>query len=66
MHDVLGLNEHVQPRFVKQYADLAAPMQQAFEAYKADVDARNFPAGEHEFKIRKEVLDTILAELKLS
>ena len=63
MHDVLGLNEHVQPRFVKQYADLATPMQQAFEAYKADVDARVFPAEEHEFKIRKTVLDAIRAEL---
>ncbi len=63
MHDILGLNEHVQPRFVKQYVDLATPIQQAFEAYKADVEARIFPAEEHEFKIRKEVLDALRAEL---
>jgi 3-methyl-2-oxobutanoate hydroxymethyltransferase len=65
MHDVLGLNEHVQPRFVKQYADLAETMQRAFEAYRADVEARVFPDEEHEFKIRKEVLDAIKAELDL-
>lgn len=65
MHDILGMNENLQPRFVKQFADLATPMQAAFAAYKAEVEARTFPAREHEFKIRKEVLDTLRAELNL-
>lgn len=65
LHDVLGLNDHAQPRFVRQYADLAEPIRDAFAAYKADVETRAFPAREHEFKIRRDVLDALRAEFDL-
>jgi 3-methyl-2-oxobutanoate hydroxymethyltransferase len=46
-HDLLGLFDRFTPRFVKKYADLHGEMASAFEAYKADVEARAFPAEEH-------------------
>jgi len=46
-HDLLGLFERFTPKFVKQYAHLAGEMRSAFSAFKSDVKARSFPAGEH-------------------
>ncbi len=46
-HDLLGLFERFTPRFVKQYANFYEQMETAFNAYKADVETRSFPAQEH-------------------
>ncbi len=46
-HDLLGLFERFTPRFVKRYANLYAEMVRAFDAYRADVEARDFPSDEH-------------------
>lgn len=46
-HDLLGLFDRFTPRFVKQYANLHAEMQQAFRAYKHEVEAFAFPGEEH-------------------
>lgn len=46
-HDMLGLNDRFQPRFVKRYADLGAQMRTAFAAYARDVQAGTFPGPEH-------------------
>ena len=46
-HDLLGLFDRFTPRFVKQYASLYAEMVRAFEAYRADIEARAFPSAEH-------------------
>lgn len=62
-HDLLGLYDRFTPSFVKQYADLAAIMRGAFEAYRDDVRARAFPAAEHEFSLPDEVLQALLAGL---
>lgn len=43
MHDVLGLDENFRPRHSAQYADLAAPIREAFARYSEDVKARSFP-----------------------
>jgi 3-methyl-2-oxobutanoate hydroxymethyltransferase len=51
LHDVLGLFDRFTPRFVKPYANLAATIRQAVEAYRDDVRARRFPAAEHTFTI---------------
>jgi 3-methyl-2-oxobutanoate hydroxymethyltransferase len=49
-HDMLGLFEDLQPRFVKQYADLGAAILNAVETYCREVRDGAFPAAEHEFR----------------
>lgn len=51
--DMLGLTEGV-PSFVKRYADLAAAIATAAEAYAEDVRARRFPASSHTYAMREE------------
>lgn len=50
-HDLLGLFDRFTPRFVRQYANLHAEMQRAFQAYKQDVEQRSFPAPEHSLEM---------------
>jgi 3-methyl-2-oxobutanoate hydroxymethyltransferase len=49
-HDMLGLFEDFQPRFVKQYADLGRDVVQAVENYCREVREGTFPAAEHGFR----------------
>ncbi len=51
-HDVLGLYERVQPRFVKNYANLREPIIEAFRAYAHEVRTRQFPAEEHTYAMK--------------
>ncbi len=37
------------PRFVKKYADLAATLREAAQAYAEDVRSGSFPGPEHTF-----------------
>jgi len=46
-HDLLGLFEDFQPRFVKQYADLGRDVVQAVEKYCREVRDGTFLAAEH-------------------
>jgi 3-methyl-2-oxobutanoate hydroxymethyltransferase len=46
-HDMLGLFDRFTPKFVKKFADLHSEMRRAFTLYKAEVEARTFPAVEH-------------------
>jgi 3-methyl-2-oxobutanoate hydroxymethyltransferase len=48
-HDLLGLYPELQPRFVKQYAELGRDMVRAVEEYCREVRDGSFPSGEHEF-----------------
>jgi 3-methyl-2-oxobutanoate hydroxymethyltransferase len=61
-HDLLGLSVRHTPKFAKRYADLAAVMQSAFEAYRDEVRGRVFPSAEHEFSMADEVWAQIEAE----
>ncbi len=61
-HDVLGLFDRFTPRFVKKYADLHFEMARAFAAFKADVEARSFPAQEHSVEMPNEVWNALVAE----
>jgi 3-methyl-2-oxobutanoate hydroxymethyltransferase len=45
--DVLGLFEAFTPKFVKRYANLAAEIKRAMEAFAADVRDGTFPGPEH-------------------
>lgn len=56
-HDVLGLYDKVQPRFVKQYAKLQQPIIEAFSAYRDDVTNHRFPEKEHSFSMSAEELE---------
>jgi 3-methyl-2-oxobutanoate hydroxymethyltransferase len=55
-HDLLGLYEGRAPRFVKQYADLAAEIRRALSAYVADVRSGAFPEERHTYAMPEEEL----------
>lgn len=44
MHDMLGMIEEFQPRFVRRYMNLAQDMKDAFRRYIKDVKNNNFPS----------------------
>jgi 3-methyl-2-oxobutanoate hydroxymethyltransferase len=49
MHDVLGLEDRLKPKFVKRYADLGTAATEAIAGYVGEVRTRAFPAPEHCF-----------------
>lgn len=51
-HDLLGLTPGHVPKFVKQYADLAAVIGGALAAYVADVRAARFPEPQHTYAMK--------------
>ncbi len=58
-HDLLGLSDF-SPRFVKKYADLAKPIENAIKSYVHDVENMDFPSEEHTFKMPDEELAEFL------
>ncbi|HKE88748.1 MAG TPA: 3-methyl-2-oxobutanoate hydroxymethyltransferase, partial [Gemmatimonadales bacterium] len=50
LHDMLGLNEQFNARFVKQYAQLAGEVRRAADAFAAEVRAGRYPGPEHSFQ----------------
>jgi len=48
-HDLLGLFEDLQPRFVKHYAEMGRTIRQAVAEYCDEVRTRRFPGNEHSF-----------------
>lgn len=48
-NDLLGFDSSFQPRFVKRYAELEAPMIRAIESYVKEVRSGSFPTIEHSF-----------------
>ncbi len=48
--DMLGITDQRVPRFVKQYADVSALMDEAVQAYARDVRSRAFPAAENLYR----------------
>jgi 3-methyl-2-oxobutanoate hydroxymethyltransferase len=59
MHDILGLFQAFQPKFVKKYANLGETALKAFEQYRKDVKDRTFPAPENEYEIEPEELEKL-------
>jgi len=55
-HDLLGLYDGASPRFVKQYADLAAETRRALETYAAEVRSGAFPEERHTYSMPEEEL----------
>ena len=56
LHDMLGLNPGHVPRFVKQYAALAAEGGRAVQDYVREVQSGEFPSKEHSFSMSAEEL----------
>ncbi len=48
-HDMLGMVEEFQPRFVRKYMSLAKDMKQAFREYIQDVRNKKFPTKEESY-----------------
>jgi 3-methyl-2-oxobutanoate hydroxymethyltransferase len=62
-HDLLGLYDDFQPRFVKRYAELSKATDEALAQYRREVEARTFPAEEHTFAMDEEELAIFLRTL---
>jgi 3-methyl-2-oxobutanoate hydroxymethyltransferase len=57
MHDLLGLEDRVTPKFVRRYADLKADAVAAVAAYAADVRTGRFPSADESYHRPGEGLD---------
>jgi len=62
-HDLIGQFDRFTPKFVKQYANMHAMMQEAFTAFKEDVESKKFPADEHSTFMKDEEWFELLGEL---
>ena len=49
LHDMLGLNEMFNPKFLKRYADLGEAVRAAVRSYAAEVRDGSYPGREHSF-----------------
>ncbi|MCL4294942.1 MAG: 3-methyl-2-oxobutanoate hydroxymethyltransferase [Anaerolineae bacterium] len=59
-HDLFGLFDRFTPKFVKRYADLRQPILEALQAYRREVEAREFPDAAHSFNINEAELQLFL------
>ncbi len=49
LHDVLGLEDRIAPKFVKRYAELGRAAEAAIEEYAGEVRSGAFPTAAHSF-----------------
>ncbi|NIR44496.1 MAG: 3-methyl-2-oxobutanoate hydroxymethyltransferase, partial [Gemmatimonadetes bacterium] len=49
LHDMLGLNEGFDPKFLKRYAALAEDVRAAVRAFSDDVRVGRYPDAEHSY-----------------
>jgi 3-methyl-2-oxobutanoate hydroxymethyltransferase len=63
-HDVLGLFDRIQPRFVKQYARLSDTILSAFDSFRQEVISGQFPTEEHSYPISREELEAFYQSLE--
>ena len=63
-HDMLGLFDKFQPKFVKQYANIGEQITQGLVAYRDEVKTRDFPSEEHSFAMPEVEFDEFLAMLQ--
>lgn len=57
--DMLGMFSDFTPKFVKRYANVGEVMREAFANYAAEVASGAFPAEEHTYKIKDDVLEKL-------
>ena len=56
LHDMIGLFDRFVPKFVKKYANVSEDILSALNAYAEEVASGSFPAAEHSFTMKDEVL----------
>jgi len=49
LHDLLGLNDRFNAKFIKRYATLAQDVREAVELFAAEVREGRYPGPEHSF-----------------
>ena len=59
IQDVLGMYTGLQPKFVKRYKETGEDIKEATRGYIEDINSGAFPAKEHTFSIKEEVLDKL-------
>jgi 3-methyl-2-oxobutanoate hydroxymethyltransferase len=59
IHDMLGMYEKIEPKFVKKYLSLSKDITQAVESYRKDVESGQFPGTEHSFSMEKSELEKL-------
>ncbi|WP_301553534.1 3-methyl-2-oxobutanoate hydroxymethyltransferase [Desulfuribacillus stibiiarsenatis] len=59
IHDMLGIQGNVSPKFVKQYNSLSTEIQNSLQQYIHEVKNRLFPLKEHSFDMTQEVLNQL-------
>ena len=57
--DMLGMYSDFSPKFVKRFAEAGTLMTKAFKEYDKEVKARTFPAEEHCFAMKEDVLEKL-------
>lgn len=50
MHDMLGINNEFNPRFIRKYLNLYEDIKGAFEGYISDVKSKDFPNSKEQYK----------------
>ncbi len=63
-HDLLGLFDRFQPKFVKQYADVRGVILQALTTFRDEVQSKEFPGAEHTYAMSETALQEFLASLE--
>ena len=59
MHDLLGLEDRVMPKFVRRYAEVKADAVNAVAHYAADVRARTFPGPDEGYRLPGDVAEEL-------
>lgn len=59
LHDLLGLFKRFTPKFVKVYADIYTAQVDAVKEFISDVQEESFPAAEHSFNMKKELVEDL-------
>ena len=59
VHDMLGIQDAIQPKFVKRYAHVRAAMVEGTRAFTEEVRTRRFPAAEHSYAMEPEELERL-------
>ena len=65
LHDLLNLNDSLNPKFVKQYADLKTQTHKALSDYKDDINSNKFPTSKHSWSMESSELKRLQKYLGL-
>jgi 3-methyl-2-oxobutanoate hydroxymethyltransferase len=63
-HDLLGLYQGIQLRFVKRYAHLYETIFDAISLYKKDIKEKKFPQDTNSFHMDKNELRKVIRKMK--